>query len=145
MFESRNAATENIPPAHVECWWLAPTAGGNAWKARSACNAEHGRQPGACNGQSGPYTAPTMLLAPSSPTSQGEQESTQESAAEPCCVNEAREGDEGIGEYVYWGYDLKPAMPPAPGVSVVLGAICSAIVQIPLLCRLQSWPRPRFL
>ncbi|CAE7243143.1 unnamed protein product [Symbiodinium microadriaticum] len=46
-----------------------------------------------------------------------EQESTQESAAEPCCVNEAREGDEGIGEYVYWGYDLKPAMPPAPGVS----------------------------
>ena len=48
----------------------------------------------------GPATAnlaPTMLLAPSSPASQGEQESTQESAAEPCCVNEAREGDEGIG------------------------------------------------
>ena len=52
-----------------------------------------------------------MLLAPSSPTSHGEQESTHESAApaccrlhallelsagqEPCCVNEAREGDEG--------------------------------------------------
>ena len=86
------------------------------------------------------------------------------------------------GEYVYWGYDFKPALPPAEPTCVavklvwlecvglevlvvsvacnrdrvtvaisarelrpagplakVLGAICSAIVQIPLLCRLQSW------
>ena len=89
----------------------------------------------------GANLAPTMLLAQSSPTSHGEQEPMHES--EPCfdglCLNEARESEEMTGEYVYWGYDFKPALPPALGVSVVLGAICSAIVQIPLLCRLQSW------
>ncbi|CAE7490892.1 PSD3 [Symbiodinium sp. CCMP2456] len=40
MSASRNAATENVPPAHVDCWWLAPTADRNVWKARSPLQRE---------------------------------------------------------------------------------------------------------
>mmetsp|Transcript_5813 Transcript_5813/g.13740 ORF Transcript_5813/g.13740 Transcript_5813/m.13740 type:complete len:335 (+) Transcript_5813:66-1070(+) len=64
----------------------------------------------------------------SSPTSQ--QDSAQETEA---AFEEAR------GEYVYFGFDLKPALPFALGISVAVGALCTAIVQIPLLCRLQNW------
>jgi len=72
---------------------------------------------------------PTMLLTSSSPTSQQE---------EPDSVQEQGEGEEANGDFVYCGYDFKPALPPALGVSVVAGAICTAMVQIPLLCRLQN-------
>ena len=119
---------------------LPPTWNAGRWPQQQM--ATYGRLAApATQSMMGANLAPTMLLAPSSPTSHGEQESTHES--EPCfdglCLNEARESEEVTGEYVYWGYDFKPALPPALGVSVVLGAICTAIVQIPLLCRLQSW------
>eukprot|EP00439_Symbiodinium_sp_Y106_P030254 s611_g3.t1 len=69
----------------------------------------------------------TMLLAPQSPTSQSDQDSAQ-SGQEP-----------GTQEFVYWGYDLKPGLPPALGASIVAGAVSMALVQIPLLCRLHTW------
>ena len=68
----------------------------------------------------------TTQLAPSSPTS---HDAAQESARE----------EEATEEYFYCGYDLKPVLPPALAVSVVVRSICLASVQIPLLCRLQTW------
>ncbi|CAE7329494.1 Prim2, partial [Symbiodinium sp. CCMP2456] len=47
--------------------------------------------------------------------------------------------EEARGEYVYAGCDLKPALPFALFTSVVVGALCTALVQIPLFCRLQKW------
>eukprot|EP00439_Symbiodinium_sp_Y106_P049768 s3048_g6.t1 len=125
------------------------TSGGGGWPQQQMPTYGRLAPPGTqiMTGMTGANLAPTMLLASSSPTSsREEQNSVQQSEQEPCldglCVNEAREpreGEEATGEYVYWGYDFKPALPPVLVVSVVLGAICSAIVQIPLLCRLQSW------
>ena len=67
---------------------------------------------------------PRMLLAPQSPTSQSDQDSAQ-SAAPACCRFASRScgafyappcwpgPGAGTQEFVYWGYDLKPGLPPA--------------------------------
>eukprot|EP00439_Symbiodinium_sp_Y106_P031058 s3835_g3.t1 len=122
---------------------LPPTWRAGSWPPQQMPTYGRLLPPGS-HSQTGANLPPTMLLA-SSTTSREEQDSTQATQeSEPCfddlCLNEAREGDEGTGEYVYWGCDFKPALPYAAlGVSVVAGSICLALVQIPLLCRLQSW------
>ena len=114
-------ACDIVPPANMEGWQLGDrlataTAHANAWP------------PGSHVTRTNPSV--TTQLAPSSPTS---YDSAQESARE----------EEATEEYVYCGCDLKPVLPPALAVSVVVRSICFASVQMDLAPGRESFGRPR--